>query len=305
MNAFITSRTRESRTRSTHPHYNTDRLGEWEILESLGKGEWSIVHAARPCNCPSDQPADYAIKIARGATAQQRQADHLLRREAMLGQQLAHPNLVAVLASQTEQSPCFLVMPRLAGVTLRTTLDEFGPLSTPHALWIARQTASALQAMHQAGWLHADVKPGNIHISPEGHVTLLDLGFALRLDTSECATTELRGTMRYTAPEMLSSATTVDRPSDIYSLGMTLFEMLTGHPPFLDRDLAKLFRAHLQDPIPNPRSKVPDLCPRVHKLLREMLAKQPLRRPSTDELIDRFVQLEIATLEERVSQAVA
>ena len=100
---------------------------------------------------------------------------------------MIHPHLIAVLSAQLETAPHYLVMPLLQGATLRTVLAACGPLPTPHALWIVRQIAESLAALHEAGWIHADVKPGNIHVSPSGHATLIDLGFALRRDSAECA----------------------------------------------------------------------------------------------------------------------
>jgi serine/threonine-protein kinase len=107
--------------------------------------------------------------------------------------------------------------------------------------------------------------------------------------------------MIYTAPEMISSATWVDERTDTYSLGITLYELLTGNPPFTDEDLGRLMLAHLQRTVPNPRRTLPGLDHEVNRLLRDMLAKEPLRRPTDAELVRRLVDLEIATLEERLT----
>jgi serine/threonine-protein kinase len=163
-----------------------------------------------------------------------------------------------------------------------------------------RQAAEALCALHEAGWLHADVKPANIHVSPSGHATLIDLGLALQLNSDECARgAPLRGTLIYTAPEMISSAVPVDGRSDTYSLGITLYELLAGQPPFMDDDPGRLMLAHMQREVPSLRRVLPGLNREVNDLVREMLAKEPLRRPAGQELVQRLVELELATLEQR------
>jgi serine/threonine-protein kinase len=154
------------------------------------------------------------------------------------------------------------------------------------ALWLARQTAEALAALHAAGWMHADVKPGNLFVSAPAHVTLLGLGFARR--PRECGSIVDRcvaGTVGYVAPEMITSAVRPDIRSDLYSLGATLFEMLTGRLPFEARTLDTPLAL---------RSLAPDLPRNVVDLVRELLAKDPFRRPQTpQELISRLAALEI------------
>jgi serine/threonine protein kinase len=292
--------------RPTSAHRHATHLGKWELLESIGAGEWSTVLRARPRGCGTDWPADYAIKVARTGGAHGARAQALIVREATVGRVVVHPHLVAVLSAQLDTAPYYLVMPLLQGATLQAALARCGPFPVPHALWIARQIAESLTALHEAGWIHADVKPGNIHVSPRGHATLIDLGFALQRGSAECAPgATLRGTMTYAPPEMISSAVPVDERSDIYSLGITLYELLTGQPPFVDDDPGRLMLAHLQRTVPDPRRQWPGLPREVSHLLRAMLAKEPLRRPSATELVRRLVKLEIATLAERIAGPVA
>ncbi len=281
--------------------FTTPQVGNWQLASVLGQGQWARVFRARPSELPADHPADYAVKLVDDHVGDRRRAQQLLRREAAVARDVVHPHLIAVLASDAENEPPYLVMPLLTGVTVAEALAATGPLPPPHALWITRQVAESLHALHRAGWLHADVKPNNIFVSAEGHVTLFDLGFALRLNSLDCAPGgEIRGTPAYTAPEMISASVHIDDRCDIYSLGITLYEMLTGAPPFRYELPELLAKAHIERPVPNPRRALPGLCTRVSKLLQSMLSKEPLRRPDAQELVTRLTQLEIASLEERL-----
>jgi serine/threonine-protein kinase len=149
--------------------------------------------------------------------------------------------------------------------------------------------------------MHGDVKPSNMMISPEGHVTLLDLGFARRNDETGSAVDRcVMGTCHYLAPEWITSALRPDIRSDIYSLGVVLFELFAGRLPFRAQDLAELAQQHKEAAPPDLRRLVPHLPTDVVHLVGQMMAKQPLRRPQKPrELIDRLVRLEIATFSER------
>ncbi len=244
-------------------------------------------------------PVDYVVKVARGAGTLERA---LLAREAQVGSCVTHHHLIAVLSADVEGPTPYVVMPLLRGANLRDAVARCGPLATPHALWIIRQVAAALTAVHAAGWIHADVKPSNIHVAAAGHATLIDLGLALRVGSAECmSSATFRGTVAYAAPETISRTRAVEPPADTYSLGATLYELLTGRPPFDDPHPERVLAAHLERAVPNPRHLCPQLHHGVSRLLRDMLAKEPLRRPADQELVERLVELEIATLWERAA----
>jgi eukaryotic-like serine/threonine-protein kinase len=193
-----------------------------------------------------------------------------------------------------------VVMPCLEGTTLDRLL-ACGRLPLAESLWYARQAAEALAALDEAGWIHGDVKPSNLFLSSEGHVTLLDLGFARRArETGSAVDRCVLGTCNYLAPELITSALRADNRSDIYSLGVVLFELLSGRLPFVGKDLAELATQHRQAAAPNLRRLAPHLPGEVVGLVRRMLAKDPLRRPQTpQELVDQLSALEIATFSER------
>jgi len=261
------------------------------------------VYRARPVGAPADQEAGYAVKLLREPWLEHPQALEMLRREAWVGRKISHPHLVPVLAANLSEPPYYVVMPCLAGQTLEEHLRTGEGLALPVIVWIARQVAEALEALHAAGWMHADIKPGNIFLSPEGHATLIDLGFAQAVrDMPSLAERPVLGTMSYIAPEMLSSTLAADIRSDIYSLGVTLFEMLAGRLPFESEDAADLATEHQQGVPAELRVLVPHLPTRAARLVRQMLAKEPLRRPQTPrELINRLTSLEIETFADRVA----
>jgi serine/threonine protein kinase len=302
------------------------RVRQWELVSLAAEGSLARVYRARPAvggcgtrthpppcggasaishrwqaGIPTDRPAPYALKMLRPQWQDDPRAVHLLQREALVGRSIAHPHLVSILQANLSRPPRCVVMPWLEGTTLRAHMDAGRRVDQPVALWIARQVAEALEALRAVGWMHGDVKPGNVFISPGGHVTLLDLGFARRKDETGSAVDRwLLGTCSYMAPELITSALGADIRSDIYSLGVVLFEVLAGRLPFTGQGLAELAEQHRQSRPPDLRRLAPHLTQSVVELVHQMLAKQPLRRPQTPgELIDRLLMLEIATFSER------
>jgi serine/threonine-protein kinase len=261
------------------------------------------VYRARPAEADDHRPPPYAVKVLRPKWQEDPRAISVLRREARLGRTVRHPHLIAILAAGVREPPYYVVMPWLAGRTLAEYRASQGPLDLPVVLWLARQVAEALGALDAAGWMHADVKPTNVLVSPEGHATLLDLGFARRVDqTGSVVDRCVVGTCNYIAPEMITSALAADVRSDVYSLGVVLFELLSGRLPFEGSDLAELATQHKQARPPDLRRLVPHLQKDVIQLVQQMLAKEPLRRPQTPaELIERLVALEIDTFGQRAA----
>lgn len=276
------------------------RVGQWEVVDRVNRGELCQVFRARPVGAP-DGPAAYALKMLSPKWRDDPRAIRLVRREALVGREVAHPHLVSILSANVDLPPYFVVMPWLTGQRLDLQLAAGGGVDLPVALWLVRQVAEALAALDSAGWMHGDVKPENVLVSPEGHVTLLDLGFARRRDeTGSVVERCVMGTYNYIAPELITSAFRADVRSDVYSLGVTLFEMLSGRLPFEGKDLAELASQHKEARPPDLRRLAPHLPTSVIRLVREMLAKDPLRRPQTPgELVERVAGLEIATFGER------
>ena len=272
------------------------RLGPWHLVRLLAEGNLTRVYVARATDGPANQPAAYVVKLLRKEWWRDPAAIEVQRREAWVGTQVTHPNLLPVLSASGRQPPFYVVSPKLDGASLAQVLTEQGQLDVPLALWIARQTADGLAALFDGcGMIHADVKPANILVSPLGHATLLDFGFAQSPHESRhWATRPLAGTLSYIAPEMVTSAMAADPRADVYSLGVTLYEMLAGRRPFESDDPGELAMLQRETKPADVREHRPDVPEDVAALLNAMLAKDPLRRPdSARELASRLVRLEI------------
>ncbi len=255
----------------------------------------SRVFAARPDGCPPHSPPDYAIKVVEPPHDENPLLVNLLRREALVGRQVSNPHVIPILAAGLQEAPYYVVMPRLDGATTGSVLREAGRLPVARALWIARQVAEGLGALHRGGWIHGDVNPTNIVVNRQGHATLIDLGFA-RLENESIGENvrALMATLKYAAPEAFLCTRRENAQSDLYSLGVTLYEMLTGHVPFNGQEPAEFADAHLHERPPNPRHFVPELPQSVVRLVQKMLAKDPMRRPySAQELVWSLVKLEM------------
>lgn len=274
------------------------RLGPWQLVRPLSEGNFTRVYLARSADAPSNQAAAYVVKVLRKEWWRDPQAIEMQRREAWVGGKVSHPNLLPVLSASVQEPPFYLVTPKLEGEPLSKLIADRDRLPVPLALWIARQAADGLEALYDgAGVIHTDVKPANILVSPTGHATLIDFGFVQTpAEASHWATRPLAGTLAYIAPEMVTSKLAAGPRSDIYSLGVTLYEMLTGRRPWETNDPGELATLHREAKPTDVRTLRPDTPQPVAELVHSMLAKDPLRRPgSASELSTRLVRLEIGS----------
>jgi serine/threonine protein kinase len=272
----------------------TPHIPGYELLERLGGGPMTHVYAAR--EEATDRPC--AVKLLRPDWEDQPTAVKLLHREARAGLGVRHPHLVRVLDAHVTHAPYFLVMERLAGASLRQRMRRAYRLEISDAVWVGRQTAQALTALHRAGFLHGDVKPDNVQLTGDGTAVLLDLGFAHRPGENAAFLRHgyVLGTANYLAPELCDPVPTEDLSSDLFSLGVTLFEMLTGRLPYPPGSVSQTVRRHCCDPPAKLRRRVPGLPPALAALVERLLAHQPGDRPKAAAVVQQLIRLEIATL---------
>lgn len=272
------------------------RIGPWQLVRLLHESEMSRVYLARPTGSPEEQPASYVVKVLRKEWWRDPQAIEMQRRAAWLGRTLSHPNLLPVLSASVSQAPFYIVSPRIEGRPLSDILAGGNTLSLPLTLWVMRQVASALAAIHESSsMVHADVKPANIMVATEGHTTLVDLGFAHSPEEQRHWTSRpVVGTLAYIAPEAITSCLGSKPQSDLYSLGVTLYEMLCGKLPFEAETPDELIRLHREEKPPCIRLQAPQTPKVVASLVHRLMAKDSMRRPtSAGQVAEELMRLEI------------
>ena len=268
-------------------------LGGWELVERIAEGATAEVFAARPV-ANANASIDYAVKRLRDCRIDDSSWRRRFANEVACGQVADQENLLPILGAELKTSPMYHVSPLIDGPSVRDVLSNFGRFALPNALWIIRQISLACSALHVGGWIHGDIKPANVIVRPNGNATLVDFGFASRIGgehhSSACS---LNGTLSYAAPERFTSSYAACPASDVYGLGVMLFEMLTGQLPFADHDAGITIQSHIELPAPSIRTYVPALPREVSQLVSRMLAKDPVRRPSANgELQSELIRFE-------------
>ncbi len=244
----------------------------------------------------SDAPC--AIKVIRPEWDERITAVKLLQREARAGLTVHHQHLVRILDAHVTHPPYFVVMNLLPGESVRTCLRRDYSLDVADAVWITRQTAEALAALHRGGIIHGDVKPDNLRLVDPGNATLIDLGFAHRPGENAAFLRDgyVLGTANYLAPELCDAVPSEDYRCDVFSLGVTLFELLTGRLPYPPGSLSQTFRRHRCDPPADVRRHVNGLPANLVTLVERLLAHKPEERPKAASIVQQLIKLEIATL---------
>ena len=252
----------------------------YEILEKIGTGGMSDVYKAK------DHKLNrfVAVKVLKQEFSENANFVSKFRIEAQAAAGLMHPNIVNVYDVGEEGDNHYIVMELVDGITLKKYIEKKARLSVKEAVSIAIQVSMGIEAAHNNHIIHRDIKPQNIIISKEGKVKVTDFGIA-KAATSNTITSNVMGSVHYTSPEQARGGYS-DEKSDIYSLGVTMFEMLTGRVPFNGETTVAIAIKHIQEEFPSPREYVSEIPVCVEQIVFKCCQKSPDRRyQSMSELI--------------------
>ena len=244
----------------------------YEILEKIGTGGMSDVYKAK-CHKLNRY---VAVKVLKQEFSENANFVSKFRVEAQAAAGLMHPNIVNVYDVGEENGIHYIVMELVEGITLKKYIEKKARLSYKEAVSIAIQVSLGIEAAHNNHIIHRDIKPQNIIISKEGKVKVTDFGIA-KAATSNTITSNVMGSVHYTSPEQARGGFSDER-SDIYSLGVTLFEMLTGHVPFNGETTVAIAIKHIQEEMPSPKEFVPEIPVSVEQIVMKCCQKSPDRR---------------------------
>lgn len=249
--------------------------GRYEIFREVGKGSMGVVYMAH------DPQIDRAValKVLRPDRITSEDFVERFLKEARAIGRLSHPNIVTVYDSGQDQGTLYIVMEYLTGKTLIEANRE-KPLSLQEVIHTCEQVAEALDYAHQQGIVHRDIKPSNILLTPEGRVKITDFGIAHIEDPAlhhQTQVGDILGTPVYMSPEQVLGKN-VDRRSDLYSLGVILYELATGRKPFHGENLSAIFRSIIEDKPPVPEIAGPTVAQRLPDLVMKSISKAPEER---------------------------
>jgi serine/threonine-protein kinase len=261
---------------------NNKWLGKVCLLKKLGQGGMGAVYKGYD----DSLALDVAVKILPLSMGERNsQFVERFRQEARISARINHPNVVRTLHVDEQGDLLYLVMDYVAGQTARSLVESKGPLSLPQALQIAQDAARGMQAAHEHGVIHRDIKPDNILVADDGRVLLSDLGLAKAASGGTAASHMpvtriglLLGTPEYMSPEQWEIGAQIGPASDIWSLGATLWMLLTGKPPYDEKDLAVLSRRVKESPLPDILLLRPGLPDHARYILLRCLAKKTSER---------------------------
>jgi hypothetical protein len=255
--------------------------GRYELLAEIGRGGMGVVYRAR------DKRLGRIVALKRLPEDLQAQprAVQLLLREARSAAQLNHLHIVTVYDVDYEDGAYFLTMEHLDGQPLSSVLQRRGRFPAAEVAWLGRQAAAGLAYAHERRIVHRDVKTANLFLTRDRIVKIMDFGLAKMIEATRRRSTRIGGTPDYMAPEQ-TLGLEVDGRADLYALGATLYELLTGRVPFEEGDA---MRHHRETPPPDPRAAAPETPAALAELVLQLLAKDPRARPrSAAEVAERL-----------------
>ncbi|MBX3311918.1 MAG: Stk1 family PASTA domain-containing Ser/Thr kinase [Microbacteriaceae bacterium] len=250
--------------------------GRYHIQSRIARGGMATVYLATDSRL--DRPV--ALKIMHQHLADDPAFRSKFVQEARSAARLTHPNVVNVFDQGINSQIAYLVMEYLPGITLRELLGSHGNLTQEQTLDILQAIVAGVSAAHEAGILHRDLKPENVLLADDGRIKIGDFGLARATSSATATGQALLGTIAYLAPELLTRGT-ADQKSDIYSLGIMAYEMLTGSQPYTGERPMQIAMQHTNSRVPAPSSKTADIIPEFDNIIAWATDPDPEERPST------------------------
>ena len=265
---------------------------KYQIVELLGKGGMGVVYKVQHLLLGTDK--FFALKVVKACYSRNSLFRERFLREVQIAMELSHEHILPIRDyGEIENGTQYFTMDFSNGVPLKVILKQQQRLSEPRALAIIKQVLSALKSAHQKGIIHRDLKPANIMIETrfdKDYVLLLDFGLAKILNANSDVTQEFFGTFEYMSPEQASQQS-LDQRSDLYSVGLILYEMLTGHLPFERNNPMAILMARVATPPPPAREFNPDISSGVENIIKKALQRDPENRFASAEEFSKAIEL--------------
>ena len=249
----------------------------YEIIKSIGEGGMANVYLAKDIILDRN----VAIKILRGDLAGDEKFVRRFQREALSASSLSHPNIVEMYDVGEDNGTYYIVMEYVQGMTLKQLIKKKGSLSLSEAIDIMLQITDGIKAAHDSYIIHRDLKPQNILIQDNGEIKIIDFGIAMALNSTQLTqTNSVMGSVHYLPPEQASGKGATIK-SDIYSMGILFYELLTGKLPFKGDNAVEIALKHMKNDIPSVRQENPNIPQSVENIILKATAKNPKNRYET------------------------
>lgn len=248
--------------------------GRYQVRSRIARGGMATVYLATDLRLERR----VAIKVMHGHLADDESFKQRFIQEARSAARLAHPNVVNVFDQGQDADSAYLVMEYLPGITLRDLLQEYGSLTAEQTLDISEAVLSGLAAAHKAGIVHRDLKPENVLLADDGRIKIGDFGLARAATANTATGAALLGTVAYLSPELVTRGI-ADTRSDIYAVGIMMYEMLTGAQPFIGEQPMQIAYQHANDAVPTPSTANPAVPAELDELVLWATARDPEQRP--------------------------
>jgi beta-lactam-binding protein with PASTA domain/tRNA A-37 threonylcarbamoyl transferase component Bud32 len=248
--------------------------GRYQVRSRIARGGMATVYLATDLRLERR----VAVKVMHGHLADDSQFKQRFIQEARSAARLAHPNVVNVFDQGQDADSAYLVMEYLPGITLRDLLQEYGSLTSQQTIDITEAVLSGLAAAHKAGIVHRDLKPENVLLADDGRIKIGDFGLARAASANTATGAALLGTIAYLSPELVTRGV-ADTRSDIYAVGIMLYEMLTGEQPFKGEQPMQIAYQHANSSVPIPSGKNPKVPAELDELVLWATSRDPEQRP--------------------------